>query len=518
VVAGGTTGNTGGAITGGTIGSTTGNTGGTAKGGAAGGTTGNTGGTATGGATGGTTGNTGGTATGGTIGGTTGSSSATGGATGGRTGGTAGSSATGGAATGGRTGGAAGSSATGGAATGGRTGGAAGSSSTGGTTGVGGTSATAGSGGGGAAGGSTLIGGPGPASQLISQSGVDWGKLVIDTAIAGKTSFGSTYPEGLILHGMYKAYKRLKDSSPTDATKYLTFLTTSADKWGVADGTSLDNIMHMTALVDAYEITQKASYKGFADSTRRIFDTYPTVEGAFWHANNGTRDHQLWGDGVFMSLSFLTRYAIIFNDPTVYPIAVTNLSVTATHLKNSATNLLWHAYDDSGTVAWSKTPSKTNQISWGRAMGWFTMASVMTLEMLPANDSGRAQIETILKDLITALAAHQDPTTGRWFQVVDMETNSLNWVETSCSSMYSYVIWWAYQHGLVDATFADVARKGFNGVMQKVTKNATNQTTIATICTGLNASALVTDYFSHATASNDQHGIGSFLLMWEGMQ
>jgi unsaturated rhamnogalacturonyl hydrolase len=479
------------AATGGTLGST--------GGAATGGTTGSTGGAATGGAIGGTTGNTGGAATGGALGGTTVSNSATGGAAGGtKAGGTTGN--------------------TGGAATGGKIGGTAGSGPAGGTTAGGGTSSAAGSGAGGAAGGSTLIGGPGPAAQLISTSGVDWGKLVVDTAIAGKTSFGSTYPEGLIMHGMYKTYRRLKDSSPTDATKYLTFITTSADKWGVADGTSLDNIMHMTALVDAYEATQKASYKGFADSTRRIFDNYPTVEGAFWHANNGTRDHQLWGDGVFMSLSFLTRYATIFNDPTVYPIAVTNLSVTAKHLKNSATNLFWHAYDDSGTVAWSKTPSKTNQISWGRAMGWFTMASVMTLEMLPANDPGRAQIETILKDLITAVAAHQDPVTGRWFQVVDMETDSRNWVETSCSSMYSFVIWWAYQHGLVDASFAAVATKGFNGVMQMVTKNATNQTTIAKIVTGLNASAAVADYFSHATASNDQHGIGSFLLMWEGMQ
>jgi unsaturated rhamnogalacturonyl hydrolase len=142
----------------------------------------------------------------------------------------------------------------------------------------------------------------------------------------------------------------------------------------------------------------------------------------------------------------------------------------------------------------------------------------MTLEMLPANDPSRAQIETILKDLVTALAKHQDATTGRWFQVVDMETDSRNWTETSCSSMYSYVTWWAYQHGLVDATFADVAKKGFNGVMQKVTKNATNQTTIATVVTGLNASAAVADYFSHATASNDLHGIGSFILMWEGLQ
>ena len=497
VIAGGTTSNTGGAAPGGAVGGTTGNTGGAATSAPTGGTTSNTGGAVSGGAIAGTTGNTGGAAPGGAIAGTVVNSSAPGGATtGGKTGGTAGSSATGGAATGGA-----------------KTGGTSGSSGAGGTTTGGGTSGTAGSGGTSTTGGSTLIGGPGPAAQLITQSGVDWGKLVIDTEIAGKTSLGSTYPEGLILHGMSKTYKRLKD--PT----YLTFLTKSVGSWGVADGTSLDNIMHMAALCDTYEFTQTASYKAPADATRKIFDTYPTTtDGAFWHANNGTRDHQLWGDGVFMSLSFLTRYATVFNDPTVYPIAVTNLSVTATHLKNSATGLFWHAYDESGAATWAQPTTKSNQISWGRAMGWFSLASVMTLEMLPATDPGRAQIETILKDLLTAVAKYQDATTGRWFQVVDMGTNAQDWVETSCSSMFSYAIWWAYQHGLLDASYAAVATKGFNGVMQMVTKNATNQTTIAKICTGLNASAAVTDYFSHPTASNDLHGIGSFLLMWEGMQ
>jgi unsaturated rhamnogalacturonyl hydrolase len=478
-----------------------------------GGTVGNSGGAATGGATGGTA--SGGAATGGATGGTAGSS-ATGGASGGaRTGGTAGSSATGGAAGGARTGGTAGSSATGGAATGGATGGTAGSSSTGGAATGGATGGTAGSGGGGGGGGSTLIGGPGPAAQVITQTGVDWGKLVIDTTMAGKTTLGVTYPEGLMLHGVSKAYKRLKDA------KYLNFLTASVDSWLPTPTAfvSLDDLMHNAVLADAYELTQKASYKTTADSVRKIYDTFPkTADGAFWHANRTDRAHQLWGDGTFMSLSVLTRYAMVFNDPTVYPIAVTNLTVTATHLKNPATGLFWHAYDESGVATWSKTASKTNEISWGRAMGWYVMACVMTLEMLPDNDPGRTQVETILKDLITALAKHQDPTTGRWFQVVDMESDARNWTETSCSSMYSYVVWWAYQHGLVDASFADVAKKGFAGVMQKVTKNATNQTTIATICTGLDASATVTGYFSHATASNDLHGIGAFLLMWEGMQ
>src|SRR5262249_37289688 len=107
-----------------------------------------------------------------------------------------------------------------------------------------------------------LVGGPGPASM----SSFDWGKAVIDTEMAGKTSLGTSYPEGLMLHGIYKAYKRLKDP------KYLTFLTNSADKYGTPGSGSLDGIMHMTALVDAYELTMKESYKAAADGTRRIFD------------------------------------------------------------------------------------------------------------------------------------------------------------------------------------------------------------------------------------------------------
>jgi unsaturated rhamnogalacturonyl hydrolase len=81
------------------------------------------------------------------------------------------------------------------------------------------------------------------------------------------------------------------------------------------------------------------------------------------------------------------------------------------------------------------------------------------------------------------------------------------------------VTWWAYQHRLVGPQFADVAKKGFDGVMQKVTKDASDKTTIATICQGLNASDdLVGNYFNHGIASNDRHGIGAFLLMWEMMQ
>jgi unsaturated rhamnogalacturonyl hydrolase len=121
--------------------------------------------------------------------------------------------------------------------------------------------------------------------------------------------------------------------------------------------------------------------------------------------------------------------------------------------------------------------------------------------------------------LIEALAKFQDPVTGRWYQVVDLPQNQQNWLETSCSAMFSYGTWWAYKHQLVAPSYAEVAKKGFAGVMQQVTKDGSDRTTIHQTCTGLNASDdLVGNYFNHPQADNDPHGIGAFLVMWEGMQ
>jgi unsaturated rhamnogalacturonyl hydrolase len=412
----------------------------------------------------------------------------------------------------------------GGAATGGN----GGASDTGGDVGTGGAAETGGSGDedaatGGSGGDSNPEGGtqpeggtpsdggiinePGPASKI----GFDWGRAVIEGEL-GHT-FGASYPEGLVLHGIYMAYKRLKEP------KLLDVLTGAADGYGTASGGSLDSIMHVTASDDAYELMPSPKYKSAADGTRRIFDNYPKEDGVFWHAKGASRAHQLWGDGVFMSLSFLTRYSIVFNDPTVYPIAVTQIVNTHKHLHNPDTGLLYHAWDGSGVAEWANPPTNAATTHWGRAMGWFGMATIMTLEMLPANDPGRPEVEAILKGLVTAWAKYQDPATGRWFQVVDKGDNPENWTETSCSSMYSYVIWWAYKHRVVDASFAAVASKGLDGVLQKVTKDANNKTTIHDICQGLNASSdVVGNYYHHGRADNDNHGIGAFLLMWEGLQ
>ncbi len=272
-----------------------------------------------------------------------------------------------------------------------------------------------------------------------------------DTRIAAR-GFGGGYVDGLALHGIYLLYKRTKD------TKYLNTVINAARGYAGDGVGSLDSVMHMTTLDNAYEAMQDAAFKTGADRTRRHFDNYPTTDNVFWHSPSKTK--QLWGDGVFMSLSFISRYGTVFHDTSTYQLMVQNLVGTANHLRNPDTGLLWHAYDGTGG-GFAIPPSNTNKISWGRAMGWFVMASVMSLEALPADAPGRTDVANAL-----------------------------------------------------------VARKGLKGIIDnRLTKDANNRTTIKTICEGLNASTdLVGNYYHHARSDNDPHGIGAFLLMWEGMQ
>jgi rhamnogalacturonyl hydrolase YesR len=82
--------------------------------------------------------------------------------------------------------------------------------------------------------------------------------------------------------------------------------------------------------------------------------------------------------------------------------------------------------------------------------------------------------------------------------------------------MYSYGTWWAATHGLVDPSFCAVATKGLQGVLQEVTSDP------AKLVTGVCEGTGVGNYAYYAgrkhTQYDDFHGLGSFLLMWEGMQ
>jgi unsaturated rhamnogalacturonyl hydrolase len=350
-------------------------------------------------------------------------------------------------------------------------------------------------------------------------AGVDWSRAVVDSTMKrypNPSDVGSWgYAKALFLFGEYLVWRRTGDP------RYLQYVKGWVDAHVDAQGNldhkteSLDSIMPGNLLLLLYQETKEEKYKLAADKIRQRLDTYPrTADGGFWHATGASRAHQLWGDGVFMGMPFLVRYGRLFGETAnANDEAAKQLIVYASHLQ-SPEGLLYHAYDESGTAAWVDRASHHSAEFWCRAMGWFGMTLIDVLDVLPAHDPKRPQLIAILQDLVRGLAKYQDTQTGLWYQVVDKGSTPGNWLETSSSSMYSYVISTAVRRGYVDKKYEATAKKGYRGVLAKISLDSDGLANITDICEGTNVADLAY-YFARKRNVNDFHGLGAFLIMNE---
>ena len=265
-----------------------------------------------------------------------------------------------------------------------------------------------------------------------------------------------------------------------------------------------------------YQETHQPRYKVAADTFRHRFDTYPrTTDGGFWHATVPSRQWQLWLDGTYMAVPFLLRYGHAFGDAQYADQeAVHQLTVYYKHLRDPHVGLLYHAYDESGKAPWSDPRTHHSAYFWCRAMGWYGMALVDTLDVLPKNQPGRSDLIHILRRLIKDLARYQDPQTGLWFQIVDKPTLAGNWNETSSSSMFTYIIDIAVKRGYISRKYHAAAEKGYRGVLTQISLGPDGLTDLTNICEGTNVGDLQF-YLNRKRNTNDLHGLGAFLLMNE---
>jgi unsaturated rhamnogalacturonyl hydrolase len=147
-------------------------------------------------------------------------------------------------------------------------------------------------------------------------------------------------------------------------------------------------------------------------------------------------------------------------------------------------------------------------------MGWFGMTLIEVLELLPKNHPSRPKLIAQLNQLVKAWANYQDKKTGLWYQVVDKGQDPANWLETSSSSMYTYVSSMAAERGYVAKSYANVAKNGYAGVLTRISLGPDGLTNIIDICEGTNVADLAY-YFGRKRATNDFHGLGAFLIMNE---
>ncbi|WP_244943348.1 glycoside hydrolase family 88/105 protein [Streptomyces inhibens] len=364
--------------------------------------------------------------------------------------------------------------------------------------------------------GTSALGRPSP-----DRSATDWSTALVDSTLARYTPDkigGWSYPVGLYLYGQYLVYQR------THQQRYLDYIKQYVDRFVDSNGTidqsfnSLDSMQAGRLLVILHHETGAHRYQIAAQKIRKRLDSYPrTADGGFWHATSSSRAHQLWADGVYMVTPFLIEYGKEFRDSAyTEDEAARQLAVYGGHLQRT-NGLLRHAYDESKTADWADKKTGQAPEHWCRAVGWYAMADVTVLDALPADHPRRAQLTGILRKLAIGLEKTQDPSSGRWFQVMDKGERPDNWTETSCSSMFAFALSRGVQRGYLDRRYAKVAKRAYDGVLQRISLGSDGRTHLSDITIGTN----VGDYgyyIDRTRATNDFHGLGAFLIMFEQLR
>lgn len=271
-------------------------------------------------------------------------------------------------------------------------------------------------------------------------------------------------------------------------------------------------------LFDLFSVTKEEKYRLAILLLREQIKTQPrTSEGGFWHKQR--YPNQMWLDGIYMGSPFYAQYAMIFQEPKLFEDVVGQFVVVNKHTYDKKTGLNYHGWDESKQQQWSNPKTGCSPNFWGRAEGWYVMALVDVLDFLPADQTGRSQILSILKQVAEGIKKYQDPKTGLWYQVLDQGGREGNYLEATASSMFTYALLKAVRKGYLGKDFKAVALKAYSGILKNLINNNNDGTISLTKCcavAGLGGnpyrSGSYEYYIKEPVRDNDPKGVGPFIL------
>ena len=334
------------------------------------------------------------------------------------------------------------------------------------------------------------------------------------------------YTAGVILGAIERVALARRDPA------MLSYVRANMDRFVKPDGSiegydiaefNLDEVSQGRLLFGLYERTKEARYKRALDTLRTQLRTQPrTPEGGFWHKQ--IYPQQMWLDGLYMAQPFYAQYARTFGEPAAFDDVAKQFLLVARHTRDPRTGLMYHAWDAARKQPWADSATGLSANFWGRAMGWYAVGAVETLDQLPATHPDRAAIVKTLRDAAEGIARVQDPLTGLWWDVLDQPNREGNYLEGSASSMFAYALAKAARLGYIDARYRQIAERGFDGLLANlVRENADGTVSLTNIVqvSGLGGSARKDGsprdgsfhyYVTEPVVTDDYKGVGPFIL------
>lgn len=271
--------------------------------------------------------------------------------------------------------------------------------------------------------------------------------------------------------------------------------------------------------------------KRYRRVTRRIreqLDSHPRTEsGEFWHKQ--IYPHQVWLDGFYMALPFYAeytdRYAPKSERYSLFSDIVHQFTAGAENTFDPATGLFRHAWDESRSMFWCDPQTGLSAHAWGRANGWYAVALVEVLDYLPKSHPGYEVLVGQLNYLLDVLPKWADPQTGMWYQVLDCPGREGNYLEATCSIMFTYAFLKGLRMGYIDESHSDYILGLYPKFIDRFIKENPDGTISMTDCCsvgGLGGKQMRKGdfeyYLSEPIIENDCKGVGPFIwasLEWE---
>jgi unsaturated rhamnogalacturonyl hydrolase len=359
------------------------------------------------------------------------------------------------------------------------------------------------------------------------------------------------YIDGVFLKSVIDKYNISKDE------KYINFVITYVDYYINNNGyfvcpdksrvnqiafvdTELDSICESRILFDLYEYTSDERYKTAIEFTYDALMKYPTLENGYSYYHKVIYPYQLWLDGMYMYVPFLSRYALYKNDMTIFDTIKKQYEYMRLHMYNSDYGLYYHGYDDSKTIFWCDETTGCSKSFWLRSMGWYLASLADLLEYVPADNSNREYFVNLYKEAIDGILKYKDKDTNMFYQVIDKGNTSIlisadrylqyfnnpyiydteisNYLESSGSLLVAYSILKCANMSVLSEEYRTIGENIFLGTYNHSYYNhALNDICITA---GLGPEdrpyrdGTMDYYLSEPVGTNDAKGVGPFIMAY----
>lgn len=330
------------------------------------------------------------------------------------------------------------------------------------------------------------------------------------------------YMDGCMIKAILELYQITKNE------EYLKFADDFIDYFVFEDGTirsydptvyNLDNVNAGKTLFDLYKLTHKEKYRKALDTIYSQLVNHPRIStGNFWHKD--IYPDQVWLDGLYMGQPFYMQYELEYNNSQNCMDSYEQFINVYKLMREEKNGLYYHAYDESKKMFWCDKVTGLSQCFWLRALGWYAMALIDTMDIMPVQMQPQIdEMKRIYKELIDSMLKYQHES-GMWYQVVNFGGIEPNYLETSGSAIFAYAIMKSVRLGYLPKEYFQYGEKAFHGTCERYLSEENGELKLGGIClvAGLgnkeNREGTFDYYMREPIVENEAKGVAPLILAY----